>query len=328
MSLLIFLLAINLFKLFISPYFPLIGDEGYYWLWGLHPDLNYVDHPPMAGYLYWLIGQLFGPSELAIRSAAIVLVLLISGVIYLTAKELAGRPAAKIAVITFNLLPLFFGGGLFLVPHTIFFFFNALTLYFLVRLDKSRNPFYWYPVGLFCGLTLLSDFYIIFVLFGLALYLLLNKENRFWLKTKELYLGAIAAALVASPMLYWNIIHNFPSLSYHSNRPTPDIFGNLLFNIVFQSLMYTPIIFGAAYSRVWAFLSGKEHNLFNALTSGVFLPFAIFGSLTQLGAHWPSATYLPSIIETAKIKRWAFNTLLFFALLVNGLAFVYYIFLF
>ena len=51
MYFLIFLVAINLFKLVAAPFFPLIGDEAYYWLWWQHLDLSYVDHPPMIAYV-------------------------------------------------------------------------------------------------------------------------------------------------------------------------------------------------------------------------------------------------------------------------------------
>ncbi|MBU1027114.1 MAG: glycosyltransferase family 39 protein, partial [Candidatus Margulisbacteria bacterium] len=153
-----FLVLINLFKIGVAQYFPLIGDEAYYWLWSQRLDLSYIAHPPMVAYVNFIATGLFGNNAFIIRLVAITIVLLLSWIIYRTGKELYGPGAATTAVIIFNLLPTFFGGGMFLVPQTILFLFWALSFYVFVLIIKHKNPHYWYLLGITAGLGLLSDY--------------------------------------------------------------------------------------------------------------------------------------------------------------------------
>jgi dolichol-phosphate mannosyltransferase len=183
MHLAAFLLALNLFKLYAARSFPLIGDEAYYWLWSKHLDLSYVDHPPMIAYFNTLLSFLFGDNEMAVRLGAILIVLLVSWIIYLTAKELYDKKAATAAVIIFNLMPTFFGGGMFLVPQTVLFLFYSLSFYFLVRLRKTGRPVYWYLLGISTGAGLLSDYVMGLFVIGTFLLLLLDKDLTWQLRS-------------------------------------------------------------------------------------------------------------------------------------------------
>ena len=142
MYLAMFLFVINIFKLLTARYFPLIGDEAYYWLWSQHLDWCYVDHPPMIAYVNFLLTPVFGNNELAIRLGAIGIVLLISLIIYLIGRELYDKRVCLDSAIIFNLLPTFFGGGMFLVPQTVLFLFWSLSFYLMVRIVRPANGIY------------------------------------------------------------------------------------------------------------------------------------------------------------------------------------------
>src|SRR6185437_12471207 len=56
-----------LLKLAYFLYLPPIGDEAYYWLWGQHPELSYLDHPPLHAWLLGLVSLIFGWNLYSLR---------------------------------------------------------------------------------------------------------------------------------------------------------------------------------------------------------------------------------------------------------------------
>ena len=76
-TLLIWLLALAVFRLWFAAVLPLTGDEGYFVFWGEHPAGGYYDHPPMVG--WWLTGLLaVSRAEWVLRLPALVLPLILA----------------------------------------------------------------------------------------------------------------------------------------------------------------------------------------------------------------------------------------------------------
>ena len=336
MFLLVFLILLNLFKVAAAPYFPLIGDEAYYWLWSQHLDLSYIAHPPMVAYVNFILTALFGQNELAIRLGVILILLLISGIIYLAGKELYGPAAAGTAVVVFNLLPTFWGGGMFLVPQTVLFLFWALSFYLLALIIKRQKPHYWYFLGISAGLGLLSDYVMGLFFIGTVLFFLLVREQRFWFARKEPYLAVLLSLIVFSPVIIWNLRLGFAPFLYWGGKMGSDIriADNLLNFFGLQMLLYTPPIFlmtiYLVLRRGWQSFRTQDQDglLFAIMSAVVFLPFAVISPILNVGGHWPATAYLPAILSTDRARKRTLSLIIFFALLVNILGFTYYIFLY
>jgi len=326
MNLTLFLLAINLFKILVARSFPIIGDEAYYWLWSQHLDLSYVSHPPMIAYVNFITTSLFGINEFVMRLTVITIVLLISLLIYGTAKELFDRRAAAAAVVVFNLLPTFFGGGMFLVPQTLVFIFWSLSFYLLVLIIKRGKSNLWYLLGITSGLGLLSDYVMALFFIGTAIFLALSQEHRFWFRKKEPYLAFLLAFLVFSPVIIWNIQHNFLPFQFWGGKMgfTPRILDNLLNFFGLQMVLYTPPIFILTVYMALRQTLKRENLLLSIFAAAVFLPFAFISPILNVGGHWPATAYLPAILSSSRVKK----VTIIFALLVNILGFTYYLFLY
>jgi 4-amino-4-deoxy-L-arabinose transferase-like glycosyltransferase len=329
----LFLVAINIFKLATARFFPLIGDESFYWLWGQHLAFGYTAHPPMIAYVYFLLTALLGNNYLVIRFGAIAAVLLISWLVYLTGRELHDERTGMVAAVIFNLLPTFFGGGMFLVPQTILFLFWSWSFYLLVRLIKTGRGHYWYWLGLSAGLGLLSDH--IMGLFFLATvgYCVVNRDLRHWFRRQEPYLAALISLLIFCPSLIWYLNQSLTPFGYWGGKmgAGPRIGDNLLNFFGLQLLLYTPPIFIMTCYLIFIRNRGVQPlvrllpRLFSAI---VFIPFLLISPIAMVGGHWPATAYLPAIIEAGKTKKWIIGTIIGFALFVNSLGFIYYIFLY
>lgn len=333
MYLAIFLIVINLFKLLTARYFPLIGDEAFYWLWSQHLDLSYDSHPPMISYVNFILTSLFGPNELAIRLTAILIVLIISLIIYRTGKELFDARAGAIAAVVFNLLPTFWGGGMFLVPQTVFFLFWALSFYVLVLIIKYRNANYWYLLGATVGLGLLSDHVTALFFLGTLAFVIMVKEGRSWLTKKEPYLATLIMLIIYSPVIIWNFQHNFAPFHFWGSGVAPRIADNLLNFFGLQILLYTPPIFIITIYLVIKLIKNRKNEsqaqkLLSVFSAAVFLPFLIISPIMNVGGHWPASSYLPAILTSGRAKKITLSLIVFFALLVDILGFTYYLFLY
>ena len=158
MFLALFLGVINLFKLWLVRFLPLLGDEAYYNLWSKHLALSYTDHPPVIAYLHWIINFIFGQNEFGVRLGAILCLLISSWLIYLIGKEAFGRKVGVASAVLFNLIPTYFAGGLFLTPEQPLLIFWLLSMYWAVKILKTQQKAFWYPLGISVGFGFLSKF--------------------------------------------------------------------------------------------------------------------------------------------------------------------------
>lgn len=299
----LFLGIINVFKLWVSRYIPLLGDEAYYYFWSKHPALSYTDHPPMIAWLHGFSNFVFGQSDLGVRATAILLLLLSTGLIYLIGKEAFGKKVGIASAVVFNLIPTFFVGGLFLTPEQPLIIFWLMSLFFAVKIVKGQQKYYWYLLGLSLGLGLLSKFPMLLFIPSIFIFLILSKENRHWFKAIEPYLALVVALFTASPVIIWNIQNNFPSLAHHGARlGSPNYINNILYFLVLQFLMFSPPLFVLTCKTFFYDLRKKFSSidalslLFITLSLVPFLAFALVSPFTLVGGHWTSIIYLGVIV--------------------------------
>jgi 4-amino-4-deoxy-L-arabinose transferase-like glycosyltransferase len=216
---------------------------------------------------------------------------------------------------------------MFLVPQSILFFFWALSFYLFIKLIKSNDHKYWYLLGGSIGLGILSDFAMIMFIPAVIIYLIMKPEKRFWLRTPHLYAALIPMILIITPMLYWEKIYNFPSFSYHKERTNSPNINNLIYFAVLQIIFYTPFIFTDVIKTIINAVKLRK-NILSAIVSGViFIPFLILGIFMPVGGHWTATAYLPSFFKSSYKKAFLLTTLIF-AVIINGLAIYYFLFLY
>ncbi|MFH1825934.1 MAG: glycosyltransferase family 39 protein [bacterium] len=333
MKYLIFFLSLTAFRFIVGWFLPVIGDEGCYWIWSQNLDLSYVGHPPMIAYYIRLMTTFFGHNLIAFRFGALLLVSAITYFVYLIAKELFDKHIGLKAAVIFSLIPTFLGGSIFLVPQQLFLFFWTLSLLVFVKLVKSGKAYWWYILGVCVGLGWLSDYIMVFFFPAVGLYLILNKEMRFWWTRKEPYLGLLLSLVVFSPVIIWNFQHAFAPIAFWSGRSarTPNYTNNLLTFLVLQAVLYTPIIFGLLvnlYEKLW--LYNKRTTLLACFSLPVLVPFLILSPLMDVGSHWTAAAYIPVVIFLSQLKSQRAKTFVtltvMFGILINLLAFSYYLF--
>jgi len=203
--------AILLFKLVIIFLLPLTGDEAYFIKWANHLDIGYYDHPPMVGWLIYLM-SFFSDSYIFFRLFSFFTVLVVAYLIYRILLEFElDKEKASFGAMIFVLMPVDILLSLFTndIPLLLF---GTLGVYFFIKSIKSRWLLNSTLAGLFFGLAFLSKYFIVFLIFGLLIYAIRESGTK-------VFKNILVAFLVFLPFVVQNLYFNYNSC-----------WNNILFN--------------------------------------------------------------------------------------------------
>ncbi len=211
LTILIYVLAL---KLTFMGVVNLIPEEAYYWNYAQHLDLSYLDHPPAVAWLIWLSTFILGKSELSVRLPAFICWIIAALFMFRLTLNMFDRTVACRTISLLAVLPIYFGLGFFMTPDAPLYAAWAGCLYFLERALLSVNRKAWWGVGVCMGIGLLSKYPI--ALLGLAtlVFVLVDHQSRRWLRRPEPYLAAMIALAIFTPVLVWNVRHDWASFVF------------------------------------------------------------------------------------------------------------------
>ena len=287
------LLAATFFlKLLLAALTPLSGDEAYFLLWGQHPDFGYYDHPPMVGWLLWLMLRI-SDAEWVLRLPVVVFTSYIGYGLYRLLRDWDAQKAALIAVI-YLLSPMNWLGFIITTDAGLIFF-SFLTVYFVARGLQSRLTKHFIWAGVAFGLACLSKYFA--ALLGLALI-------AFWLSTPNAraqsrqfaWLFAAATPFIALNV-YWNYGHGWANVMFNVfNRH--DNAGFALHKPLVYLLLHVYLLSPLAawwLLRARTNLSGVLQDArFRLMAFVVGVPMAVFLLLSLvkiIGLHWLLSFY-------------------------------------
>ena len=206
-----------LLRLFYIGSNDLLVEEAYYWNYAQHLDFSYLDHPPMVAFLIKITTFLAGTNEFSVRLPTLFCWIL-TAFFSFKLTHLLSRGAGQYALLLLAVLPFFFLQSLVITPDQPLMACWSAALYCLYRsavLDESR---YWYAVGIWVGLGLLSKYTIVLLGPATLLYLCMVPAARGWLSRKEPYVSALIALLFFTPVIYWNANHEWISFLFQTTR--------------------------------------------------------------------------------------------------------------
>jgi len=299
----ILIAAATVVRLFFAVHLRLGDDEAYYWEWGQYPDLSYLDHPPMIGWIGGLFSALFGNNEFGVRIGPLLISVLFLVLVYQFVRQLYGDDALAFqAALLVTLIPLFSAGAFMLLPDAPLSLFWLASLVIFQRLIETGNGNLWFPLGAFWGLGMLSKYNMIALPGCIGLFLVLSGRHRYWLIRIKTWLGFGLGILFFAPVLIWNVMRGFPSFTYHlveRNRGFRFDWEPVQIYLVGQLGYLSPLVFFAALVVLWqlgrmALIERDEKALFLfAMSFPYILVFSVAVALSPTGKpHWPAMGYL------------------------------------
>jgi len=317
------LFYLSLFKLILLIVFAgnygIFRDEYYYIEISKRLAWGYVDVQPLSEVILSVSRALFGDSIFGIRVFSYLagsVIVFISGLI---ARELNGSKFAQIFtafLVIFSGVVL--GTSSYFSMNSFDILLSALMFYFLIRLINTNNAKLWLVIGLLFGLGLQNKLTFLFLGFGLAVGLMLT-QNREYLKSKEIWIGAAIAFIIFLPNIIWQIANNFPTLEFmrnasaYKNKPMSLIeftLNSLLeLNPGYSLFVLTGIYFlffnkqGKAYSIIgWIYVSVFLVFIFNngkPYYMGVLYPVILAAGV--IGADYLIENYLRPFVRTVLV---------------------------
>ncbi|MBL8408260.1 MAG: glycosyltransferase family 39 protein [Candidatus Accumulibacter sp.] len=195
----------------------LAPQEAYYWNYSQHLDIGYLDHPPLVA---WLIAATFalGDGEFFVRLPAVLAwaVMLAFAVAY--AQDMAGRGNALRCALLAATLPFFFGIGVMITPDAPLAAAWAAALFFLQRALLGERPLAWLGAGLAIGIGMLAKYSMVLVPASAFVFMLVDARSRRRLLSAWAWGGVLVALLVFSPVIVWNLQHDWASFAFQGSR--------------------------------------------------------------------------------------------------------------
>lgn len=300
-----------LFRLWLSAVFPFTGDEAYFWIWGVKPDLGYYDHPPMVGWILALTHRL--SSEAWVQRLPATLLPTVLALMLWTSLRRFDQHKAALAASAFALVPIEFWNAFITTDMPLVLFSVAAALCFwraLLASDAASaadatdvtdvtdatvatgaGAWRWFAAsGVLLGLALLSKYFAALLSFAFVVATLATpRRSRNWL---GLWLCALCALPFFAFNLWWNQDHCWSNLMFNlynrhdsagASWKTP-----LLFLVSALYVLSPPALWQMLRSPAWRARWHSDVSLrFFTLAWGVpFTLFAALSSVKMIGLHW------------------------------------------
>jgi 4-amino-4-deoxy-L-arabinose transferase-like glycosyltransferase len=290
-------LGLTLTRGIFAAVLPLRVDEAYYWTWSRESVISYLDHPPMISWCVYFGTQIFGDSNFGVRFsgllAMLVMEVLLADIVWRTTRDWR---YAILAVLLTESAPNY---GLWItkvVPDTALIVFALAMVWSLVRLALSGNPRWWLLAGVLGGFALLSKYIVVLLFPAIVAYAIVPSWRVKQFSSPYPWLAALIALAIFSPVLYWNMIHDWVGFRFQLDRPTQMQELTLKFLAEFvlsQFFLLGPVLFPlvlVATTRTgWRGLRAKEPiAILLSMCVAVPLGFLLWRSLhSRIGDSWP-----------------------------------------
>lgn len=285
------------------------NDEVYYVQYARYLDLSYFDHPPLVGYLIRLttFNLNFIYSELFVRMGPALIGTINTILIFKLGKRIHNPQTGIYAAILYTTS--FYCSivvGTFILPDTPLSLFWILALYsficFIQSEFTSKKHMFFFAIA--TAGALLSKYHAVFLLFGAAIYFILNKRQ---LLTRTYIWVAVAFTLVIiSPVVYWNLTSPFSGINYHQSRVggsswlpnfvnfPKEFFGQIFYNNPVNVVIIALSIIGLKRKKeLWTNKYVQALLLFSIPLIATTLLLSFYNSTLP---HWSGPAYFSLIL--------------------------------
>ena len=206
-----YLLFLTVIAFFMFPSHDLIY---YYYPWSLDLHLSYYEGPPMIAYILRIMTTLFGHSIFAINFFGVVISSITVYVIIKIGTILLDRKLGLIAALMWLTYPFSTTRFIFVTLNydcldNLFSLLSILWVMYYIRTTQIR---YIYLASITLGCLLLSKYLGIVLIIGIVVYFLIYSRKVF--SNVNFYIAALLCVAIFSPVLIWNIEHDFASFHY------------------------------------------------------------------------------------------------------------------
>jgi hypothetical protein len=287
----------TLIRLAVSPFFGLGVDEAHYVLYAKFLDWSYVDHPPLVGWVHAPFFYLLGTNEFLARLPAVLLFAATSYCAYLFVLRVTqSSQMSLLAVLALNCSFILNVMGLMLLPDSLLLLFVFLLIFIVEKIAREKKPLDFILLGILLGLMGLAKYTSILLVPPLIVFFLLKRRYDI-IFSRYMFLAALIALIMITPVIYWNINHGFISFRYQGSHIFGSLatsFKNFIESLAAQFGAYSPFLFIIAFYGFFRVLrSGNDYLRLSVLFGATIIVFFLITSLSERTLpHWPGIFYV------------------------------------
>jgi hypothetical protein len=293
-----FLIGIfTLIRLIIAPFFGLGVDEAHYVLYANYLDWSYFDHPPLVGWVHALFLNLLGSNEFIARLPAIIIFAATSYCAYVFILRVTGSiRISLLAVLALNSSFMLNVLGVMLLPDSLLLVLIFPLIFVAEKIEREKKLSDFILLGIILGFMGLAKYTSVLLVPPLIIYFLLKRRYDL-IFSFPMFLAAMIALILITPVIYWNINHDFTSFHYQGSH----VFGgfqpsisNSLESMAGQFGAYSPFLFVTAfYGFLKSIRSRNDYIRLSLLFGGTIILFFLFTFFSEkILPHWTSIFYL------------------------------------
>ena len=281
----------------------LINDEAYYAIYARHLAWGYVDHGPIVAYLIKLF-TLIWENSFTVRLGATTLMSVLTIILYYFGKKYFNTETGIVLSLSLTANMLFHTNSIVITPDVPMTFFTILAMMFYY-LAYCVNKKYIYIGGGMLGLAVLSKISALFPAIGIALYPILIKEKRHWLKNIHYYGSFTLAFLIFLPFIIWNFQNDFAFVrNQGSHIYRGGGFGHFINLWLGLAVISGPLFFYFSVIKPFANLkswkSSSDSIQFFTIVTIVPLSYFLGHSLfSKFELNWPAPIFLSGLFLLA-----------------------------
>lgn len=310
-QILLFAMVLLILRIITIAVMGIMPQDAYYYFYSEHLALSYFDHPPMVGWMLWLFTSVLGKSIFAVHATDFLITLGTVYSVWLLAQRIVpNNNAAKATLLFFSTIMVSIL-SIITTPDVPLLLFWTLSLLFAHKANTQNRLRDWLLTGVMMGGAFLSKYTALFLPAGLLLFLLLNKEHRKKLWGYQFILVCLVFAIVALPVVIWNVQNDFISFKFQSGTRFNDMNlaklnpKNFLGAVGHQLFIMIPVLFIALWVFVWKYMRRgwmklKTISSNNLFLLSFFLPMMSFFFAVSLmywvKINWMMPAYISGII--------------------------------
>ncbi|MEA2019178.1 MAG: glycosyltransferase family 39 protein [Campylobacterota bacterium] len=279
-------LLVSLFKLIILAFLPLTGDEAYFIKWGQNLDWGYYDHPPMVGWLIYLM-SFVAEHHMFFRLFTFFTVFIVAFVMYKIAIEYnVEQSKAFLVSLIFLVAPIDILLVLFTNDVPLLLFGSLGTLFLIYSLEKAQWLRYSLIAGLFFGMAFLSKYFAAFLMLPLVFF-------SFYQYRFKALKNVIVVSIIVCTFIFQNLYFNYNScwnnILFNFFARTTESQYNISTVLNYFALiiyLFTPWGIYYLYKSRDNFEKSKILTMVLFILLFVFLIFLLVSLKNSIGLHW------------------------------------------
>ncbi|MBL0709232.1 MAG: glycosyltransferase family 39 protein [Sulfurimonas sp.] len=275
---------IFVFKLILVSLIPLTGDEAYFIKWGGNLSMGYYDHPPMVGWLIYLM-SFISENYIFYRLFSVATTLVVAYLIYKIAFLYMEQKRAFFIALLFLASPVDILISLFTNDVALLLFGTLGVFFLLYSFEKKQKLLYALLSGLFLGLTFLSKYFAVFLLISLLIFVFIKYKKK---AIKNVLIISVVVLLAIAQNLYFNYNCCWNNIMFNFFARTSSEYNLKTMISFFVTLTYiiTPWGLYFLYKSRKNFINNDLMKLVASILLFTFSLFFIVSLKNSIGIHW------------------------------------------